>query len=81
MQVEASNHRKRLWTKAMVVSVTEKAEQRLCQVSVMETNPSELLKKCRKRIDAIKTRRESLAWDKSGGNLIAVQTVTGMEAA
>jgi hypothetical protein len=26
MQVEASNHRKRLWPKAMVVSVTEKAE-------------------------------------------------------
>ena len=26
MQVEASNHRKLLWTKAMVVSVTEKAE-------------------------------------------------------
>ena len=79
--MEASNHRKRLWSKATVVSVTEKAEQRLCQVSVMETNPSELLKKCRKRNDAIKTRRESLAWDKSGGNLIAVQTVTGMEAA
>ena len=47
----------------------------------METNPSELLIKCRKRRDVIKTRRESLAWDKSGGNLIAVQTVTGMEAA
>jgi hypothetical protein len=26
MQVEVSNRRKRLWTKAMVVSVTEKAE-------------------------------------------------------
>jgi len=26
MQVEASNHRKWLWPKAMVVSVTEKAE-------------------------------------------------------
>ena len=81
MQVEASNHRKRLWTKATVVSVTEKAEQRLCQVSVMETNPSELLKKCRKRRDVIKTRRESLAWDKSGRDLITDQTVTGMEAA
>ncbi len=79
--MEASNHRKRLWPKAMVVSVTEKAEQRLCQVSVMETNTSELLIKCRKRSDVIKTRRESLAWDKSGRNLIAVQTVTGMKAA
>ena len=27
IQVEASNHRKLLWTKAMVVSVTEKAKQ------------------------------------------------------
>jgi hypothetical protein len=26
IQVEASNHRKQLWSKAMVVSVTEKAE-------------------------------------------------------
>ena len=26
IQVEASNHRKQLWPKAMVVSVTEKAE-------------------------------------------------------
>jgi hypothetical protein len=56
MQVEASNHRERLWTKAMVVSVTEKAEQRLCQVSVMETNTSESLIKCRKRREAIRTR-------------------------
>ncbi|ATY85483.1 hypothetical protein CVV65_11545 [Kyrpidia spormannii] len=32
MQVEASNHRKLLWTKAMVVSVTEKARARPRQV-------------------------------------------------
>jgi hypothetical protein len=44
----------------------------------METNPSELLKKCRKRKDVIKTRRESLAWDKSGRNLITDQTVTSV---
>jgi hypothetical protein len=47
----------------------------------METNPSELLKKCRKRRDVIKTRRESLAWDKSGRDLITDQAVTGMKAA
>jgi len=29
IQVEASNHRKLLWTKAMVVSVTEKARHDL----------------------------------------------------
>ena len=47
----------------------------------METNPSELLIKCRKRRDVIKTRRESLAWDKSGSNLITDQMVTGIKAA
>ena len=33
IQVEAPNHRKLLWSKAMVVSVTEKAKLRLRQVS------------------------------------------------
>jgi len=47
----------------------------------METNTSEPLIKCRKRRDVIKTRGESLTWDESGGCLLTVQTVTGMEAA
>jgi hypothetical protein len=47
----------------------------------METNTSEPLIKCRKRRDAIKTGRKSLARDKSGGNLFTVQVVAGMEAA
>ncbi len=47
----------------------------------METNTSESLIKCRKRRDVIKTRGESLTWDKSGGNLFTVQVVTGMKAA
>ncbi|MCK5633885.1 MAG: hypothetical protein KAI06_02310 [Anaerolineales bacterium] len=47
----------------------------------METNTSEPLTKCRKRREAIKTRGESLTWDESGGNLLTVQAVTGMEAA
>ena len=47
----------------------------------METNTSEPPFKCRKRKDAIKTRRESLAWDKSGRNLFTDQTVTGMKVA
>jgi hypothetical protein len=50
-------------------------------MSVMETNPSEPLIKCRKRRNVIKTRWESLAWDKSGVNLLNVQMVAGMEAA
>jgi hypothetical protein len=81
LQEQASNHLKRLWSKAMVVSVKAKGEARPRQVGAMETNTSESLIKCRKRRDAIKTRRESLTWDQSGGNLFTVQAVTGMEAA
>ena len=36
------------------------------QVGIKETNVSKPLKKCRKRRDGVKTRRESLAWDESG---------------
>ena len=47
----------------------------------METNTSESLIKCRKRRNVIKTRGESLTWDQSGGYLLTVQAMTGMEAA
>ena len=47
----------------------------------MEMNTSEPLIKCRKRRDVIKTRGESLTWDKSGGYLFTVQVVAGMKAA
>ena len=47
----------------------------------METNTSEPLIKYRKRRDVIKTRGESLTWDKSGGHLLTVQAVAGMKAA
>jgi hypothetical protein len=47
----------------------------------METNTSESLIKCRKRKDVIKTRGESLTWDKPGGSLLIVQAVAGMKAA
>ena len=81
MQEQASNHRKLLWAKAMVVSVTEKAKQDFVRCVPMETNTSEPLIKCRKRRDVIKTGRESLARDKSGGNLFTVQAVAGTEEA
>ena len=35
----------------------------------------------RKRMNVIKTRVQSLLWDKSGGNLNTDQTVTGVKAA
>jgi hypothetical protein len=47
----------------------------------METNTSEPLTKCRMRRDVIRTRGESLTWDQSGGSLLTVQAVAGMEAA
>jgi hypothetical protein len=65
----------------MVVSVAGKGGTRFRQVSVMETNTSEPLINYRKRRDVIKTGRESLARDKSGGNLFTVQAVAGMEEA
>ena len=46
----------------------------------MESNTSKSLIRYRKRRNVIKTRGESLTWDKFGGNLFTVQTVTGMEA-
>jgi hypothetical protein len=58
-----------------------KGPARRDQVGVRETNPSEPLITCRKRIDAIKTRGESLTWDESGRSLYPVQAVAGMEAA
>ena len=81
MQVEASNHLKLRWPKARVVSVKGKGGTRSRQMSVMETNTSEPLIKCRKRRNVIKTRGVSLTWDKSGGYLITDRMVTGMEAA
>jgi len=81
LQEQASNHLKRLWSKAMVVSVKAKGEARPRQVGAMETNTGEPLITCRKRRDVIKTRGESLTWDQSGSYLPTVQMVTGMEAA
>jgi hypothetical protein len=50
-------------------------------VSINETNTSEPLTTCRKRRDVVKTRGESLTWDKSGRSLITDRTATGMKAA
>jgi len=46
----------------------------------METNTGESLIRCRKRRDVIKTRGESLTWDKPGRNLFTDQVVAGMKA-
>ncbi len=49
-----------------VVSEAEKAGQTR-QVSAGKTNVSEPLTTCRKRMDVIGTRLQSLAWDKARG--------------
>ena len=41
---------------SFVVSVKEKAQVKLCQLSAKEMNKSEPLMKCRNRIDDVKTR-------------------------
>ena len=51
---------------AEVVSVTEKARPTR-QVGAGKTNESEPLATCRKLMDAIETRLQSLAWDKARG--------------
>jgi hypothetical protein len=48
MQVEIPNHLKVPLSKAMVLSVKEKAKMKSCQMSVMEMNASEPPKTLRK---------------------------------
>jgi len=48
IQVAISNHLKVLLSKAVVLSVKEKAEQRFCQMCVVEMSESEPLKTLRK---------------------------------
>jgi len=54
LQERASKHLKRLWSKASVVSVKEKAWI-TCQVRIKETNASKPLMTCRKRRDEVET--------------------------
>ncbi len=50
-------------------------------VRIRKTNESEPSMKCRKRRDDIKTRGESLTWDKSIGNLFTGWVVSGIKMA
>jgi len=49
LQEQVANHRKRLWSRAMVVSVTEKVLEKH-QVRIKKTNASEPPLNCRKLI-------------------------------
>jgi hypothetical protein len=80
LQEEASNPSKLRWSKAKVVSVGEKVS---CKISGknQEDEAIEPLLRCRKRIDEIKTKGESLTWDKLRGNLFTDSMVSGTEVA
>ena len=69
LQEQAPKHLKRLWSKAMVVSVEEKAWQRLCQVRIKEMSVSEPLMRCRNIRDGVKTGVLAGLQDKFRGNL------------
>jgi hypothetical protein len=64
----ALNNRKLRWSKAKVVSVTEKALKKR-HVGFRKMSASEPLKKCRKEARDIRTEGWSLTRDKSRGNL------------
>jgi len=70
LQEQASNRLKLLWPKAMVVSVEEKAWQRLCQVWIKEMSVSEPLMRCRNIRDGVKTGVLADLQDKFRGNLV-----------
>jgi hypothetical protein len=56
LQEQASNYLKLLWSKALVVSVEEKAwHKRPCQVWIKEMSESEPLMRCRNIRDGVKT--------------------------
>lgn len=80
LQEEAPNHLKLLRSKAVVVSVKEKAGK-TCQVSLKKTNASESLRKGRKRRDEVKTGGESLTRDKPRGNLHTAWAASGLKVA
>jgi hypothetical protein len=63
-----------------VVSVAEKAPAR-CQVGAEKANVSEPLMTCRKSMDDIETRVQSLPWDKPGGCLLIGLVVSGTKVA
>ena len=80
LQGEASNHLKRLRSKALVVSVEEKAHE-MCQVWTTKMSVSEPRMTCRNVKNDIKTRVASRFWDKLGGDLRTVRVVSGIHVA
>ena len=78
--MEASNHLKLLRSKAVVVSVEEKAHK-MCQVGSKKMSESEPRMTRRNVKDGIKTRVASRSWDKLGRYLLTVRAVSGVHVA
>ncbi len=78
---QAANHRERRWLRARVVSVTEKAGQDSVRCETEKTNASEPPMKRRKRMDDVKTGRQSLARDKLWGNPLTARAASGVKVA
>ena len=81
LQEQAPNHLKLHWSRAVVVSVEEKARQWLCQMMSKETNANEPLTRCRKPLDDVKTRSTNYSRISSEGNLFTVWAASGIQVA
>jgi hypothetical protein len=62
---------------AEVVSVPANGRARLCQVRIEETSASKPPMNCRKRRNDVKTKGESLTWEKSERYLFTAQAASG----
>lgn len=80
MQVLVLNHLKVLLSKAMVLNVKEKAVRKLSDKSYRDER-KRTIEDAPKCSDVIKTKEGRQPWDKSGGNLLTGQTVTGVKMA
>ncbi len=80
LQGKASNHLKLLRSKAVVVSVEEKAHK-MCQVWIKKMSASEPRKTRRNVKDDIKTRAGSRFWEELGRYLLTVRVVSGVDVA
>jgi len=81
LQELASNHLKLHWSRAIVVSVKEKAWQRPCQVRIREASASELLLRCRNEMDDVRTGGLTVLQDKSKRGLFTAWAASGIKVA
>ena len=81
LQGEVANRRKLLRSRAVVVSVADKARRRARQVWAKKASASDPLMTCRNHLDDAKTGSGGPARDEPGGSLLTGQVVSGMEVA